>query len=94
MKGYNGGMDDIPREVCQQFPTKFAAPSRVVWDISTVGYVLNPNWTTTALTPSPILNDDMTWAHDETRHPIRLCYGLSRDAMFGDLFAKLGGSDK
>lgn len=90
MKGYNGGMDDIPREVCQQFPTKFSVPSRIVWDISTVGYVMNPNWTTSSLTPSPVLNDDMTWAHDESRHPIRLCYGLGRDPMFGDLFAKLG----
>ena len=41
-----------------------------------------------------VLNDDMTWAHDESRHPIRLCYGLSRDAMFGDLFAKLGNAGK
>lgn len=89
MKGYTGGMDDVPAEVCKQYPSKTTAPSRVVWDISTVGYMMNPNWTTSSLTSSPILNDDMTWAHDNARHPIRLCYGLSRDPMFGDLFAKL-----
>lgn len=94
VKMYSGGMDDLPMEVCQQYPTKFSAPSRIVWDISTVGYIMNPNWTTTSLTPSPILNDDLTWGHDDSRHPIRLCYGLSRDPMFGDLFAKLNNAGK
>ena len=94
IKMYTGGMDDVPTDVCKQYPTKFGAPSRIVWDISTVGYVMNPNWTTTSLTPAPILNDDMTWSHDDSRHPIRLCYGLNRDPMFGDLFAKLGNGDK
>lgn len=94
MKGYTGGMDDIPAEVCKQYPTTHMARSRIIWDISTVGYVMNPNWTVSSLTPSPVLNDDMTWAHDESRHPIRLCYGLSRDAMFGDLFDKLGNAGK
>lgn len=89
MKGYTGGMDDIPMEVCKQFPTQHMSRSRIIWDISTVGYVMNPNWTTSALAPSPILNDDMTWSHDDSRHPIRLCYCVSRDPMFGDLFAKL-----
>ena len=93
-KGYTGGMDDIPAEVAERFPTRATAPSRIIWDISTVGYVMNPNWTTSSLTSSPILNDDMTWSHDEARHPIRLCYGLSRDAMFGDLFAKLADQGK
>ena len=93
-KGYTGGMDDLPAELCGKFPTPHVARSRIIWDISTVGYVMNPNWTVSSLTPSPVLNDDMTWAHDESRHPIRLCYGLSRDAMFGDLFAKLGNAGK
>ena len=94
MQGYTGGMNDVPSELCEKFPTPHVARSRIIWDISTVGYVMNPNWVTSALAPSPVLNDDMTWAHDESRHPIRLCYGLSRDAMFGDLFAKLGNAGK
>lgn len=94
MKGYTAGMDDVPMEVCKQYPTKHMARSRTIWDISTVGYVMNPNWVISSLTSSPVLNDDMTWSHDDSRHPIRLCYGLSRDAMFGDLFAKLGSAGK
>ncbi|MDE6998007.1 MAG: nucleoside hydrolase [Oscillospiraceae bacterium] len=94
MKGYTGGMDDVPVEVCKMYPTKTTAPSRIVWDIATVGYVMNPNWTTSSLTPSPILNDDMTWDHDNSRHPIRLCYYLNRNPIFGDLFEKLASAGK
>lgn len=94
MKGYTGGMNDVPPELCEKFPTPYVARSRIIWDISTVGYVMNPNWTTSSLAPSPILNDDMTWSHDSSRHPIRLCYHVSRDSMFGDLFAKLAALDR
>lgn len=87
--GYDCGMNDIPMEVRQRFTTTFSAWSRIIWDISTVGYVLSPNWTTTCLYPAPILNDDMTWSTDATRHPIRLCTHVRRDPVFGDLFAKL-----
>lgn len=94
MKSYTGGMDDVPAEVCRQYPAKASARSRIVWDISTVGYVMDPNWTISSLTPAPILRDDMTWDHDESRHPIRLCYHVSRDPMFGDLFIKLGNGER
>lgn len=92
--GGGGSMNDIPRELRMKFPTHHAAGTRVVWDISTVGYILNPNWVTSSLTPAPILNDDMTWSHDGSRHPIRLCYHVSRDYMFGDLFAKLASMER
>ena len=92
MKGYTGGMDDVPAEVWKRYPTKASAPSRTVWDISTVGYIMNPNWTVSSLAPSPVLNDDMTWGRDEARHPIRLCYYLNRNPIFGDLFEKLAGA--
>lgn len=94
MKGYTGGMDDVPMELCVKFPTRNTAKSRIVWDVSTVGFIMNPNWTISALAPSPILNDDMTWSHDSSRHPIRLCYYVNRDPIFGDLFAKLAKEDK
>lgn len=92
--GYDCGMNDIPREVRGKFHTKAAAWSRIIWDISTVGYVMSPNWTTSSLQPSPVLNDDMTWSHDPSRHPIRLCCHVKRDSMFGDLFMKLENGDK
>lgn len=92
--GYNCGMHDIPMEVHMKFRSRTSAWSRIVWDISTVGYIMSPNWTTSSLQPSPVLNNDMTWGHDPSRHPIRLCCYVKRDNMFGDLFAKLEQGEK
>ena len=92
--GYECGMNDIPMEVRRKYTTKASAWSRIVWDISVVGYIMSPNWTTSSLQPAPVLNDDMTWGHDPSRHPVRLCCYVKRDSMFGDLFMKLENRDK
>jgi inosine-uridine nucleoside N-ribohydrolase len=91
-KFYLPGLDDIPGDIAAQFPTRHISWSRIIWDISTVAYALNPNWTATRLVPSPILGDDMSWKQDPARHPIRYCSYVSRDHVFGDLFAKLEGA--
>ena len=66
------------------------AYSKVIWDIASVAYVNNPDWIPTALRPSPVLRDDITWGPDDpTRHPIRIAQDLNRDRIFGDLFRKL-----
>jgi inosine-uridine nucleoside N-ribohydrolase len=90
LKGfYLPGLDDVPRDITAQFPTRHISWSRIIWDISTAAYLMNPNWSVTRLVPSPVLQDDMTWKEDNTRHPIRYCAYVSRDHIFGDLFAKL-----
>jgi len=62
----------------------------VIWDISTVAYVNSPAWVTTALCPSPVLRDDVTWGpEDVSRHLIRVAQRVNRDAIFRDLFRKL-----
>lgn len=92
--GYDGGMNDIPVDIRMKYMTKASAWSRIIWDISTVSYVMSPNWTVSSLQPAPILNDDMTWNHDPSRHPIRLCCHVKRDSIFGDLFMKLENEGK
>jgi inosine-uridine nucleoside N-ribohydrolase len=86
---YLAGLDDIPAETAGRFLTEHISWSRIIWDISTVGYLLNPAWSATRLIPSPVLRDDMAWKSDPARHPIRYCSYVSRDHIFGDLFAKL-----
>lgn len=88
---YLRSMDDVPMDVAGRYVAKASAWSHVVWDIATVGYLMNPNWCASSLVPSPILRDDMTWDSDETRPPIRLCHYVSRDHMLGDMFAKFAG---
>jgi hypothetical protein len=88
-KFYLAGLDDIPGDIAARFPTKHISWSRIIWDISTATCLINPNWSVTRLVPSPILQDDMSWQQDNSRHPIRYCSYVSRDHIFGDLFAKL-----
>jgi inosine-uridine nucleoside N-ribohydrolase len=89
---YLSSLDDVPKDIGSQFSTTHISWSRIIWDISTVAYLMNPNWSATKLTSSPILRDDMSWGQDVSRHPIRYCSYVSRDHIFGDLFAKLDGA--
>ncbi|GGI46703.1 hypothetical protein GCM10008018_18420 [Paenibacillus marchantiophytorum] len=50
--------------------------SRVIWDIATIAYLIEQNWTTNELVDSPILSEDFRWSFDASRHFIRyvVCY--------------------
>ena len=77
-------------EIFEGYRGDHYAYSKVIWDISTVAYLNNPDWVPTTLRPSPILQDDVTWGPvDPSRHKIREAYDVNRDAIFGDLFRKL-----
>ena len=65
------------------------AYSKIIWDIATVAYIINPTWVHTTLTSTPILQDDFTWKVDDTRPLMRVCNFIKRDCVFGDLFYKL-----
>jgi purine nucleosidase len=66
------------------------ARSRVLWDVSTIAYLNNPDWVPTEVRPSPVLLDNVTWgAEDPSRHPYREAVDVNRDSVFGDLFRKL-----
>ncbi len=62
---------------------------KVIWDITAVGYVMNPEWFTTEIVPSPILNDNFTYSFNKKRHPIRVVKFIERDELFIDMFKKL-----
>ncbi|HZG57186.1 nucleoside hydrolase [Paenibacillus sp.] len=70
------------------------AYTRVIWDISTIAWLVDPNWAPSYLAPSPRISDDGHWCQDPTRHSIRYVYSLHRDAIFRDLFRKLEGGSK
>lgn len=65
------------------------AYSRVIWDISAIAYLVNPDWTPSSLVHSPLLSDDCRWSVDTSRHLIRYVHGVNRDAIFKDLFLRL-----
>jgi inosine-uridine nucleoside N-ribohydrolase len=85
-----GAVGDYLYQIFEDYREDHFASSKVIWDISSVAYMNNPEWVPTALRPSPILLDDVTWGTvDLTRHRIREAYDVDRDAIFGDIFCKL-----
>lgn len=89
---YLQGVDDYDEALVKRPLGKFAC-SRIIWDISAIGYVLNPNWCPSKLMPAPRLTSELTWEHDADRHDIRVCQYVFRDPIFGDMFDKLSQCD-
>jgi inosine-uridine nucleoside N-ribohydrolase len=66
--------------------------SKVIWDISTIAWLIEPKWAPTRVAPSPILNSDFTWSQNPARHPVRVATDIRRDEIFADLFRKLAAA--
>ena len=85
-----GAIGDYLYQIFQAYFTEHYARSKVLWDISAIAYLLEPEWVPSAIHPSPILRDDITWGpEDAARHPFRVATDLNRDKIYGDLFHKL-----
>jgi len=63
--------------------------SRALWDVGPIAWLVNPAWTDSVLTSSPILTADGTWSHDPHRHLMREVRYVQRNPIFGDPFRKL-----
>ena len=87
-----GGTNPVGDYLCQIFkeyrPDSFGASS-VIWDISTIAWLLNSDWVPSNLTHSPVLTDQITWSVDATRHLARVASFVQRDPIFRDLFNKI-----
>ncbi len=67
--------------------------SRVIWDVSTIAWLVNPDWVPSSLVHSPILTDQMTWSVDRRRHLIRVADQVDRDLILTDLFNRIASAD-
>ena len=65
--------------------------SRVIWDVTTVGWLLNDGrrFMLDKLIPTPIPEYDHRYAQDPRRPLCRYVYHINRDALMGDLFAHI-----
>jgi purine nucleosidase len=85
-----GAIGDYLFQIFDQYHQDQYAWSKVIWDISTIAYLNNPDWVPSQVRPSPVIRDDVTWGpEDAARHPFRVAVDINRDRVFGDLFAKL-----
>jgi len=68
--------------------------SKVIWDISAVAWLNNPEWVPSEIVPSPVLTDDMRWERVAGRHTIRVATNVNRDPVFNDVFSRLSRLDE
>ncbi|MCU6667047.1 ribonucleoside hydrolase RihC [compost metagenome] len=81
-------------EIAPRCPWIGFASRKVIWDITTVGYILDPQWYTCEYRPAPLINDTLNWSFDNRRHLIRVVKFIERDNLFNDLFRKIIDADK
>ena len=68
--------------------------SKEIWDMAAVAWALDESWTPTEIVPSPILLDNMKWASNNNRHPIKVVTQLKRDFILKDFIEKLENFSK
>lgn len=86
--GCNPLADYLYETLCGYSDDHFAW-AKVIWDISTVAWLVNSSWVPTVLTHTPLLTDQVTWSHDRSRHLMREATHCNRNAIFGDLFRRI-----
>lgn len=87
--GGRGAIGEYLVKIFKEYPNEHFAWSKVLWDMSAIAYVINPDWTPTNLVHSPLVNDNLTLGFDNSRHFIRVVYFVNRDGIFGDFFTKI-----
>ncbi len=84
-----GAIGDYLVEIFKAYSKDHYGWSKVIWDISAPGWLLDPAWVPSELVHSPILTDQCTYSADRRRHLVRVATGVHRDAIFRDLFSKI-----
>ncbi|HIS70108.1 MAG TPA: nucleoside hydrolase [Candidatus Gallacutalibacter stercoravium] len=81
--------ENVRSEVAKYAPADYPA-SRVIWDLVPVAWLVDPSRVDTRLTHTPRLTGEGTWSLDTRRPLMRVGASLNRDAIFADVFQKLG----
>jgi inosine-uridine nucleoside N-ribohydrolase len=68
--------------------------SKVLWDVSTIAWLLNPEWVPSKLIPTPRLTPDFTYDFSENRPPYREAVFIDRSKVYMDMFAKLSAIEQ
>ena len=65
------------------------ARSKVLWDMTAVAYIVNPDITPSYLAPTPEVSLTGKYTLDPRAHPMRYVYHINRDLLFEDFFRKI-----
>jgi inosine-uridine nucleoside N-ribohydrolase len=92
LEAFLAGRNDLADYLCgavRDYAEDPFAWSKVLWDISAVAWMVNPQWFDTALAPSPVLTSDYTYSCAFNRPLVRVAMHLRRDPIFRDVYTKL-----
>ncbi|PLT43642.1 Inosine-uridine preferring nucleoside hydrolase [Paenibacillus pasadenensis] len=84
-----GAIGDFLAERYESCSDDHFGRSRVIWDLSAVAFLAQPQAVWSHIVHSPLLTDNVTWSFNSSRHLIRSAYFIDRDAVFRDFYAKL-----
>lgn len=84
--GYLLGREDYEEEYLGQFQTEHISWSRIIWDISVIAFLKNPNWVVTRYENAPRLENNLKYATEGQQHLIRVANYCWRNFIFGDMF--------
>ena len=88
MRGRNPVCDYLVDTV-RSYRADHYAWAKEIWDIATIGYMVNPGWVPTHLDHSPVLDQRLNVGVDKRRHLIRVASHVARNPIFADMFRKL-----
>ncbi|MCJ7609999.1 hypothetical protein MUP00_10095 [Candidatus Bathyarchaeota archaeon] len=86
-----GAIGDYLADIFREWVTG-RARSKPLWDMTTIAYLVNPEWVPSKISQAPTITADMTWGTIEKgRHIYRVAIDAKRDPIFQDFFGKLEG---
>jgi inosine-uridine nucleoside N-ribohydrolase len=97
LAGRNPVCDFLYQRFCE-FTTDHFAWGKEIWDVATIGWLLDEHWAPSRLVSSPRLvgewdlangKGSLTFEPTSGRHPVRELWFLQRNPIFRDMFTKL-----
>ncbi len=64
--------------------------SRVIWDISVIAYMINPNWFKTEEISCPNILENTSYEITQNKHSVTFITSVNKNKIYEDLFRKLG----
>lgn len=89
-----GAIGDYLVEIFEAYKSNNFGRSSVIWDMVPIAYLINEAWTPSNLVHSPILNDNITWSVDQSRHFIKYVNFVNRDPIWADFFTKIANQGR
>ncbi len=90
--GGKNALCDYFIENVKGFRPEAFATGKEIWDVAAFAFFMHPDWTTSELTATPIITDELTWSFDYRRPLMRNIRTLDREAIMGDLYQKLAAA--